>query len=399
VVWDGVSDSSIIPHPLSFDREALERLAGADETSARVAFESLCPRARRFLHASLRDKGADPDTREDVIQETLSRVWRARSRYRNEGPGAWYALLRLTAHRCYLDHLSARGATVELSLEEPPPEELRVVDEMMEQVSTAVRSGELQDAADELWLGTRAGPDGSRRLLAAQLYYLDGEPWDRILRLLGHGVHGEPPVTRKLLDDWLTDPATLRALAFRTLHYSNERLSAELLSLAEEDARLAELMRRAAAEAPEEDSGLGWTWGEVRVILWRYRYALLVEQILARGDCAHDAEKLEELLVRTRALLPFSREMDGLLAQLERVPGMDARRTLAAPGLWQRLAFQYRYADELPHRDVGERIEPAAERAGYRVTAAMLNVWLAGRRLLGRFIEHCAKKGLSDVEP
>lgn len=383
------------------ESEDLALFAGDDESAAGAAFERLSVRARRFLFVCLRERGVDPESREDVVQEALARIWRSRSRYHNQGVAAWYGLLRQTAFRCYLDMIQARGGSgpVEFQVDDLPEETLRVVDTLMSQVSAVIDSGKLQNAADALWLEVKPGRETTRRLLAAQLYYLDGEPWDRVLRLLPAGSADEPPLSRSELDDWLTDPGTLRLLAYHTLYYSNDELAAALLAVPDaEPVELAVLMRRALAASPTEQAGKGWTWGEVRVILWRYRYGLLVEQILSRGDCSHDPAELAELLVRTLAQFPFSKEMERLVARLEGAVGGEARRILATPGLWQRLAFQYRYADELPHRDIGERLEPAAGQVDYRITPAMLNIWLAGRRLLTRFADFCEKKGLVDAD-
>lgn len=125
------------------------------------------------------------------------------------------------------------------------------------------------------------------------------------------------------------------------------------------------------------------------MILWRYRHGLLHEQILQRDDCAFSPQLLTELIDRTLACFPFSQEMLSLLAAL----GTRGRQALMERGLWQRLAFQYKYRDSLPHQDIQDRTQPAyrqvAEADHPEITLGMLNVWLSNGRLLerlGRFV-------------
>jgi hypothetical protein len=74
--------------------------------------------------------------------------------------------------------------------------------------------------------------------------------------------------------------------------------------------------------------------------------------------------------------------MNMLLEKLDRAPQLNAKSVLGTSGLWQRLAFQYRYQDELTHRDIQDRTDPPASLVAYSITLGMLNVWLSNGRLL-----------------
>jgi DNA-directed RNA polymerase specialized sigma24 family protein len=386
------------------EQEDLERFAGVDEAAAREAFARLCVDGRRILEAFLKRRVENDQDREDAIQDALANVWKARARFRNQGGAAWRGLLRLTAMRCWLDRVgrtAGRPSEPEDALEQLPDEDLPTADDVISQVSLAIDAGRLYDQANVLWLALDPAVSPTvhtRQLLAAQLFYLDREPWDQVLRLLPPEAPGEPPLTREVLDCWLSHAGVLRLLAYQTLYFSNHRLAACILGLPEstEPRALDEMMRLAVREDPGPAAPGGWKWPVVVVLLWRYRSALTAREILSRSDCPYDPDALEGVLVRSAALLPFSTEMAKLLSALARAP--RAREALGAPGLWQRLAFQYRYQDDLPQRDIQERTAPAAEQVGYSITPGVLNVWLSGGRLLRRLAQSCPAQENRDHE-
>ena len=122
------------------EREALERFAGTDEAAARAGFGLLCERSRPFLHARLRRSLAEPQDREDVIQQTYVNVWSARSRFRNLGVAAWHAWLSRTATRCCIDFLRGRELPLpeEMSVEEVADEDLPALEETLEALDCPV---------------------------------------------------------------------------------------------------------------------------------------------------------------------------------------------------------------------------------------------------------------------
>ena len=61
-------------------------------------------------------------------------------------------------------------------------------------------------------------------------------------------------------------------------------------------------------------------------------------------------------------------------------------------GIWSRLAFEYRYRHTLPHRDIQERIHPAANVVHYEINLKMLNSWLSGGRMLDRVRQYHEKR-------
>jgi hypothetical protein len=108
------------------------------------------------------------------------------------------------------------------------------------------------------------------------------------------------------------------------------------------------------------------------------------QEILHRADCPLAEDKLKDLCDRSTACFPFGSKMEMLLRCLGRDADADAAKPFRSEGLWQRLAFQYRYHEHLPHRDIKDRSQPAASPVGYTVKPENLNMWLGGRRLLTR---------------
>ena len=347
--------------------EALGQIAHANERLAGSAFAALKPPGLRFLHRSLRSRVSNVQDREDVIAETWHHLWRARLTLTDRGIAAWYALLRRTAEHCRVDLLRRQQRAVDVA--DVPAEELadgELAD--LEDLATAIiRAGDIAaiDAlADARWLGLTAADshaDHHRRLLAVQLFYLDGACWSEIVRLVGGAAGTRPPVDRATLDDWCADAAVLRHLAYSQLHQTGDELASAVLAVA------------AASLSLNEP--------EMRVLEWRYRHNLTAEQIGNRTDCELSNKEVRTLLDRLRARLPFRGVMEDLCCAIER-RWLDPAAVFRESGLWQRLAFQYRYRDDLTHRDIHERTADAGAVVGYSLTLGMLNVWLSNGRLL-----------------
>ena len=378
-------------------QDALTALTSPDEAVAREALGYLFNGSRatldRYLQHSCRVK--DPQVRADLAQSSFLKLWSARGTFQNLGESAWHGWLHLTASRCYVDYLRSAGRLAseeEFDLNEIPSEERSIVDAVL----TAVASDELFRIADILFLELDPSLSPrmhSRHLLAAQLFYVDGEPWESVVRLLGPQPAGEATLTREELNRWLAQPGVLRQLAFQTLFYGNDRLTAHLLrwpgmSTDERAEALDALLRdglvaNAGEVCAATDKSL--TWAEALVVLWRFRHAMLVDQIRARSDHRLNDEQLAALLDRCVSDFPFAGKMRELVAKI--VPDASADATTAlfgATGLWQRLALEYRFREDLPHRDILERVGPASDVVGYDLTPGMLNVWLSNGRLVRR---------------
>lgn len=388
------------------EREWLARFEQGD----RDAFERLCERARRALRSYLQKKSAfalgllSAEDREDLIQTVLLKIWGRP--FSNRGVAAWYQYLQKTADFTYVDMVRARRK--ETPVEEPEErretdEALQAAEELIESLHQAMLQGSLQEQADLELLGLDSSLTPAQRtrlLLLAQYVYLDGLTWEEIETLLPPAAPGETTLTRETADEWLPHAGTLRSLAYHELYYSNDALTCHLLGWEEgrRSGALDACERMACAaltgDPPTDPPPAGWTWQEVALLFWRYRHALHLEQITQRQDCPFSPEEIQTILVRTASLLPFKKRMQKLLTCLRRANVRSAPEILGMPGLWQRLAFQYRYADDLPLRDIQERTAPAAETVNYEVKLTNLNVWLSGGRLLRRV----ARRGLVGEE-
>jgi DNA-directed RNA polymerase specialized sigma24 family protein len=353
----------------------LADFVGPSEARAQTAFGRLIDRSVPIMDRHLRPILPREEDRQDVIQEAQIRVWSYRNRFQNRGIGSWLNFLKITMERCAFD--LSRGNAGNLVIEdvpfgEIPDAELPVVATFFELTRDRER---LYRLADSLWLG-KAVPDLDRRILAGKLFYLDGRPWDQIAARF--------QVDRRTLDAWLIDPVVLGHVAFEGLYRNNDRLTRHLLGVSPE-VDLNVLLMKATRNGEDEPPG-GWTWPEVYAIIWKYRFGKLAEHLVAMPDCRLNREELRLLFDRCDGLFPFEEVIRMLMACFDLAPKGEA--TLKGSPLWRRLVFQYAASDELPHRDILMRTEPAATIAGYSLTLGMLNVWLSNGRLLRALKDH-----------
>lgn len=389
----------------------LALLGDPDEAVAREAFTRLADDARSVIekHLRLDCRVSDAETRADIAQSVLLTIWVRRTAFSPQGMSAWHGYLRRTARSRWIDTLRGAGRlpTADAMARSGVPVVERA---FVTAVLAAHHSGRLQRVADREFLG--ADPRVSdaqydRRLLAAQLFYLDGEHWEGVLRVLGAAAAADgEALTREVLDDWLADQATLLRMAFRELHWDACRLASWLLGsddvLPHEEL---DSCQRAAERGEALPAGRAprdpyCTPAQLAVLLWRYRQALLREQILAREDFPLPPGEYDAVVDTCRAGLPFRQCMEGLLrcyAEAGADPSWSVT-PLTGSGFWQRLALQYRVWDDLPHRDILERAAPPAEVVGYALTPARLNVWLSNGRLLSRLARACHAAGEGGVD-
>jgi len=350
----------------------LQAFLDGERPDRRSAFDRLANDARRFLSAYLRRVcPATELLHDDVVQEALLRVWAARDRLEDRGPGAWYCLLKRVADRCHIDAVRTRAHQAELQDETPedvPDDDEPLIDAIARALDTEDAVARIRREADTLWLGVPpdlSDEERERRRLALHLLYVDRFPWQDVVRMLG-----EPAPSRRELDDWARDPATIRLAAFDRLHMDGEALAAWM-----QDA------------ARSRDA---WSEAERTVLAWRLARGLTLDQIERRSDCPLNHGELAALDDRWRALLPFESWMRELVSALQTARVAGAPAVLSELGLWQRLAFAYRYADELPHRDIHDRTAPPASVVGRTITMGMLNVWLSNARLVERLARRLA---------
>jgi hypothetical protein len=370
--------------------KALEIFSRDGEADQRQALEQLIALSRDSVQRYLRDRMEirDESLRQDLTQETFIKIWDRRAIFRNQGVAAWHGLLRRVAGNCYYDTLRRRRALPqdEEWLQEAEDESWTDEWDAVYKILTDSLAGRLYYTANLLWLGldpTLSAASHDRQFLAAQLYYLEGWPWNEVLDFLKtQPPPEEPTLNRDSLLSWLRHPGVLRLLAFRELYYSNDRLAAHLLGFADSSAQELDRVMQRASALPLA----GFTWEEAAVILWRYRYNKSAQEIEKNSQCTLTLAQITALLDSLTPRQPFSSKMESLL---EHVTGLKAQAQLDQPDLWQRLTFQYGYsADELPQRDILERVQPPAQRVDYALNEGQLNVWLSGKRLLKSLVKH-----------
>ncbi len=375
------------------DEVLLMRLTGEDTRAAEQAFNVLFRTYHLIALGMLRRKYFDGNREdaENAVQQAFVNLWQARHRLDIPNIAAWRGLLRLTAERCYIDIVKAKKPEFELPPELPMGSG---EEEIVETIRIAFLLNRLNFAADVLWLGLDPAltlEEHNRRLLAAQLFYLEEWSLKEITQMLSRTRPEEAAVSIKILEGWLRDPAVLRQVAYSRLYFTRLALTVHLLGLPEEtEADHLETLLSLSEAGHSALPGLAeWNWHEVHAILWRYHRNVLHTVSPGIPLCTLQDSELVKLFVICRNKFPFSLVMKNLLymtqGQLGHICG--EKKT----GLWRRLAFQYCYRNSLTHQDIHDRIEPAAQQVEANVSLIVLQGWISDHRLLGQLAAQCKK--------
>jgi hypothetical protein len=353
----------------------LSRFVSEDEKVAEDAYAKLCPEISKFLRRFLRKYLSREDDREDVIGKCLTRLWSKRSSFQVTTELAWWTYVANSGRWVAID----QGKQLQDTWPEmdPPSEDanfIRIVDR-----------GEgdmLYSSADRLWLGLNTkSPNGRRKVLAAQLFYVHERQVEIVVRCIGRGIGKEA------VAEWLRHEAVLLATCYIELYYGNDKLARRILGAQDLD----DLTKR-AHQSPKSEPPVGWSWEEVEVILWHYRNGLSAEKIVQmsqgpnRAAPCYSIAEIRRILDKCEQRLPFAGVASQLASAFKKhhVKGEPLRN----PGLWRRLVFQYFSADMLPHRQILARTEPAASVCGANLNAGILNAWLSNSRILDQLVAY-----------
>lgn len=355
----------------------LELIGSCDEEVAREAYERALDACDSYLRCALRKWEVKEDDLQDVIAETKLRLWNYRCRYRALGASQWRRLLVLTATRCLINLAAQRGhIDPGIEAEDIPDSEVHLVAAVAQ---ANITLAEINAKADEFWLGLDKDlhpNERNRQLMAAQLFYLDDLPWNTVALMLSRSRPGTH-YSRQQLDDILEQPGVILHLVYSQLYMPSEKLAHYLLGREEIVQGKLDLKLPAVTDPIEED-----------ICLWRFRNLMTMEQILRRAAGARTFEQITALIDRFTQSFPFNEIMLALLKGLENAP--KSAKLLGHAGLWKRLAFQYWGYDQLPHKDLRARVQPAADPVGYDLTLDRLQLWFSNGRLpksLGRYIK------------
>jgi len=366
--------------PLDSFIAALERFSSSDVTACEEAFSVLTARTRPVLQHLLYRKLRSEQDREDVVEEVFLRIWRSRERLEFPTLGSWWRFVRTAANRVAIDHARRSVDTVTLDdreFAELPATEVEWADRLMEIFEDRRM---LYRLADEVFLGLAdEATDEARthRLLAAKLYVVDRMPWKQVCRLVNANAPDAEHIGRSDLDRILRDPGVIRHLVYSELHWENEELCDYLLGV------------KPRSDWTEPLAADGYGEVEILAIQLRFRHILLLEQIVNRLSTRLKKSELIAIFDSCVRRFPFVFIMNRLIRNSGHLRG--AWEQFAAPGLWQRLSFQYCCHNGLPHKDIHDRVAPAAELAGCKITLTQLNVGLSHGRLYKRLAEHLAR--------
>jgi len=312
----------------------------------------------------LRKKRCPDSDIEDITQAVFAIIYERRRSLTFTYLGQWYAYLQRAASNRYHDlprpHQTLRGV-------DPIDER----GEIVKKVEARLAREALLRHADNVWLGEEPALDADAKLLAAQYFYTDGLAASEVIPLISPRCKGKKPRSEEELLGWLSELSVLRRLAFASLYYSNESLTAILLG--QPSATTEEL--NALLYSPSERLINGWRRQEVDVIRWRYRHGLPLAHIPMDVRGRLSSEEITALTARCQAEFPFVRMMTLLWTRLEGHPLRP--EVLTKNLLWKRLVFQYHVYDELPQDDIRDRVSSPADVAGYRLRH--VNAWVASR--------------------
>lgn len=340
----------------------IERFARGDAHSAEESFGLLSNRLRPFLDRYLKAFVPLAADREDVIQTTLTKIWRKRDQFKPSNLGAWFQYAARTARNTAIDY--QRATPSEWASEEE--NDTVASAEFLQTIANLTSNRRaLYQTADEALLkvdSTLSSSQRAKQVLAIQLFLLDGATPNEIAAVVGCPVKQ----IAAAIHSWSSDLPTLRTLAFNHLYVDNDHLVQHVLGA---DCKQVETWVRSGSGAP------GWSTIETRIILYRLRNGLPDDK-LAQMMPEVDHGSITEALCRARARFPFKDLAKELRLALRRHPDL-----LTEKNVWKRLAFQYHASDELPQKQILERIAPAAEVFGVVLTEATLGAWLSIGRL------------------
>lgn len=357
----------------------LQLFIGDDEEAARQAAERLWIIGVRAIIGRLRRAGIEDA--EDIAQDVFLKLWARRKDFEPRGLFAWLKFVLTIARHSVID--KGRGAEIELDW----PEDYDPQDGdagIIEIIAEALERHQINGAANELWLGVEWGTEERLKVISIQLYLQDYSV-DKVKNI----IRPKLPAIDHDFDLWLADEDLLRAACFFVLYRGNMPLAGYLLDPEspmrpnEVEAVLREVQKGSSAKSKN------WTADEAHVLLLRFLYGMLDEKV-AQVKSDLSPAIVGQIIGRGLELLPFEKRCRRLRSALNR---LQQTNRLHDPGLWRRLAFQYRVADFLPHKQILERTVPAAEVAGQKLSAAQLNGWLSNGRLYVQLADHLRQKG------
>ncbi|HEY3783018.1 MAG TPA: hypothetical protein VGL56_18215 [Fimbriimonadaceae bacterium] len=361
--------------------EADLQLIGSEDVSiAKEAMDRVLKACDRYLRSVLRKKGFSVQDIEDTVAETAARIWEKRMDFRDMGLAAFRRFQITVAKNWTLNQRAKQRADISLDEIESLSGARKDLVETM--AFSNILLGQVGSLADELWLEIEPDtPDWvrNRDLLAAQYFYLHGEPWEKILSRANR-VRPSQPITRSDLDMVLTKPGVLRNVCYIQLYIDNEELAHYLIG---ESGILI-----GAYDLKLSETAIGF---EREVILHRFRDGFSLEQIQMCKTIALSKHEIADIINNQIAKLPYNSIMQHLLGAMSCIPNLD--KTLAQPGLWKRLIFQYWELCNLTHQDIRERCDPPAKLVGYSITLGQLNGWLSKERLLNALRLYASRRG------
>ncbi len=349
----------------------------ADDEHAEAAFLRLWDLMRDRLERAAVRLGLPPTEAEDVVQSVSVRLWQRRHRLAESSIGPFWALAFKSVKNMAIDWGRRQSKASEQAIEDEllPSEDVPYVDVLVER---SLERESVYAAADRLWLGALSGADETR-ILAVQLCLIEGLPVAEVGAML------RIPVEE--LVGSLRDPLIGCHALYRALRWENDELARYVLDpeAPPTSQRVEELLREAqhggaASVGP-------WISLEVAIVILRVRFGMTEDEISRALSGRVDALTAAAVIRRAVDAYPFVRIAENAVGAWR-----PSETEPSEAGVWRRLVFEYHLRHQLPHKQILERVAPAASTLHFELKPTTLNSWIGNGRLWAQIASFVANE-------
>ncbi len=349
----------------------VDRLPSPDEDVAKEAFDRLYPAIRQILEQYLIPRVSLLQDREEIVVKSCERIWHARHQFKPISIESWLSHIRRLCRWAAIDHLRTKRQNdplIETGKNDPEIEEIESDESEFQR--------RLYDLADQVWLGwdsTVPPVQRNRQVLAAQLFFLHGQAWDKVAAV----ARLRPDMDRSKFDQWLEHEPTLLHMAFREVYAASQELTDILLGT-----------RATMSCAPGDEILLNVDWTKDQVEIIRHRF--LFGHDPAERMKHVSKQLIEETIEACLQQFPFCDRLERVKHKV--TPSRRISNCLTRKGLWKRVVFHYCASmDRLEHKHILERVAPSATACDQRMDGNTLQAWWGSGRLADELIKHYRK--------
>lgn len=331
--------------------------------SERIPFEKLWPDTERILVMYLRKLGASQDDASDIASVTCQRVQAKLNDTSFETLGKWYAYCKITADNIRRKRFKRESRVKFIPLDEAT---LAIDQDFAEAIDNEIGTKRIQKAMSDMWLGAPKQDQGLRVLLATMVL-VDGRSASEAIRVLRKSGKAEGS-----LAVYLNDQRTIGETAYRMLHKDPRHLTATVLGIPESEFTTLVFTKNSGGSYAQ------WRCEHIETALNRFCDFRPISE-LTRYVTESRKEEILATVATLEAELPFSKCMHFFLLKCGELNLSSGY--VGTPGVWQRLAFEYKM-DGLSSADFVSWFASSAELAKVKLTTPLVHSWTAGKRPL-----------------